>query len=415
MNDLQGLVQPDRVHRELYTDPAVFDAEMHAIFERTWVFVGHDSEVTDPGDFKAGYIGRQPFLMTRSDDGTVHVLLNRCMHRGASITREDKGNCRTFQCIYHGWSYNNRGELVGVPYRERYGKDFDPSQLALLRPPRIDSYRGFVFASMSATGASLEEHLGRAKAYIDLIVDASPEGKIDVRAGVQKYCYPGNWKFQIENWVDGYHPNVTHQTAFAAVPGHKGGSNAGSGATARSFGHGHAVLDYSGTRSGRWSRLAREDAGYMRALNARWGTERTQDVLHKDVQLLVFPNLFFQKDRQHFRVVRPVAVDQTEIYAYPYLLKGAPEPINRFMVADLAWWASAAGFGQPDDLEAFVRCQEGLRVTGAEWLLFMRGQNEELVDPNGEIFGDVTDEVPQRGIYREWKRLMGAQNGAARR
>ncbi len=153
----------------------------------------------------------------------------------------------------------------------------------------------------------------------------------------------------------------------------------------------------------------------MRALNARWGTERTQDVLQRDVQLLVFPNLFFQKDRQHFRVVRPVAVDQTEIYAYPYLLKGAPEPINRFMVADLAWWASAAGFGQPDDLEAFVRCQEGLRVTGAEWLLFMRGQNEELVDPNGEIFGDVTDEVPQRGIYREWKRLMGAQNGAARR
>jgi phenylpropionate dioxygenase-like ring-hydroxylating dioxygenase large terminal subunit len=413
--DMDVLVQPDRVHRDLYTDPDVFDAEMRRIFESTWVFVGHDSEVTDPGDFKTGWIGRQPFIMSRSDDGTVHVLLNRCMHRGASVCREERGNARSFRCIYHGWTYNARGDLVGVTYKERYGPNFDQAALALPRPARVDSYRGFVFASMNPSGVSLAEHLGRAKAYIDLIVEASPEGKLDVRAGVQKYSFPANWKFQIENWTDGYHPNITHQTAFeAAGPTHKGGSHMGSAATSRTFGRGHCVLDYSSTRSGKWSTLARKDPDYMDALKKSWGDNRAAEVLQKDVQLLVFPNLFFQKDRQHFRVVRPLAHDQTEIYAYPYNLVGAPEKVNREMIAGLAWWASAAGFGQPDDVEAFVRCQEGLRVTAAEWLLFLRGIEEEQVDADGEIFGDVTDEVPQRGIYREWKRLMSVSNGDAR-
>jgi hypothetical protein len=99
-------------------------------------------------------------------------------------------------------------------------------------------------------------------------------------------------------------------------------------------------------------------------------------------------------------------VDRTEIWAYPYTLKGAPEELNRRMVEDVAWWASAAGFGQPDDLEQFVRMQAGLQVEAAEWVLFNRAMHLEEELPHGEIRGE--SETTMRGIYREWKRLMGA-------
>ncbi len=410
--ELQGQVEewvrPDRVHRRLYTDAAIFDAEMELIFERTWVFVGHDSEVPHPGDYKTTTIGRQPVIMSRHEDGNVYVLMNRCMHRGAVVCREEQGNSSLFRCIYHGWTYNGRGDLVVVPYRGGYGDEFEQGSLGLRRAPRVSSYRGFVFASLNPLGESLEDYLGKAKDYIDMHVEVAPEGEIEVRSGVQKYVYPGNWKLQIENWVDGYHPKFTHQTAFEVRErkGGRSGSSEGSGATARTFGRGHCVLDYTGTRSG-WSTIAAKHEDYVKKLGERVGPEQAKEIIRRDAQLLVFPNLFLYKHWQHFRVVRPVAVNRTEVYAYPYTLKGAPGELNGQMVqSGVPLWASAAGFGQPDDIEAFVRCQNGLQVTSAEWVLFQRGLRREQVTPDGEIFGDITDEVPQRGIYREWKRLL---------
>jgi benzoate/toluate 1,2-dioxygenase subunit alpha len=408
-SELAELVEEGRVHRRVYTDPAVFAEEMTRIFERTWLFVGHESEVHAPGDYKTMSLGRQPAIMVRHEDGQVYVLLNRCMHRGSVVCREERGNSSFFRCIYHGWTYNNRGELIGVPYRGGYGDGFDEAAFALLRPPRTASYRGFVFASLNPSVESLEQYLGKARYYIDLCLDRAPDGAIEVRSGVQKYSYTGNWKFQLENWLDGYHPNFTHQTAFdirRRRTGARPGSFEGSAARTRGLPRGHGVLDYSGTRTGYQMGVAREHPEYMARLEARVGPEHAREVMERDTQLLVFPNLFLQEDRQHFRVVRPMAVDRTEVYAYPYTLKGAPDAANDRMVQSLAWWASAAGFGQPDDLDAFERCQQGLQVTAAEWVTFTRGLQREEHLPDGEIVGDCTDEVPQRGIFREWKRLM---------
>jgi benzoate/toluate 1,2-dioxygenase alpha subunit len=412
--DVEALVREDRVHRRLYTDPGLFELEMERIFERTWVFVGHESEVPEPGDYKTTLLGRQPVILSRHSDGQVYVLLNRCMHRGAVVCRAERGNSGVFRCMYHGWLYNTRGDLVAVPYPGGYGADFDPAEWGLRRAPRVAAYRGFVFASLAPDGEGLEEYLGRARHYIDLVVDAAPDGTIAVRSGATRYTYPANWKLQLENLLDGYHPNFTHQIAFEIAERRRGSSgrranSEGSGATARTFGRGHGVLHYGAVPRG-YARTDPEAEAYRRALRERLGPERAEEVLAADVQLLVFPNLFFQPARQHFRVVRPLAVDRTEVLAYPYTLGGAPEGYNRRQVRALAWWASPAAFGQPDDLEAFVRCQQGLQVTSAEWVLFSRGLHRERITPEGEVVGDVTDEVPQRGIYREWKRLM-AQGG----
>lgn len=404
------LVREDRVHRLLYTSPELYAAEMQRIFERTWVFVAHASEVAEPGDYRTALIGRQPVILSRHSDGSLHVLLNRCMHRGAVVCRAERGNSTAFRCMYHGWVYDGRGELLAVPFPGGYGPGFDQSALHLPRAPRVDSYRGFVFASLRPDGPSLLEYLGKAREYLDLILDAAPDGTIAVRVGVERYSFPANWKLQVENLLDGYHPNFTHQIAFEiserrrGVSGRKANSE-GSGATARTFGSGHGVLHYSAVNRGYLGGGPEREA-YRALLVERLGAERAAAVLQADIQLFIFPNLFFQSARQHYRVVRPLAVDSTLVQAYPYTLDGAPEAMNRRQVQGLAWWASPAAFGQPDDLEAFVRCQEGLQAPAAEWVLFARGLHREQVAADGEISGDVTDEVPQRGIYREWKRLM---------
>ena len=222
--DVDELVRKDRVHRRLYTDPAIFEAEMRLIFERTWVFVGHESEIPQPGDFKTTYIGRNPVIVSRHSDGQIYVLMNRCMHRGAVVCRDERGNAGHFRCGYHGWTYNSRGDLVVVPALGGYGEEFKAEDFGLLRAPRVESYRGFVFACLDSEVDSLEQHLGRARHYLDLAVDLAPDGEIQARSGAQRYWYAANWKLQIENWTDHYHPAVVHETAFALRTRRSGGA-----------------------------------------------------------------------------------------------------------------------------------------------------------------------------------------------
>lgn len=416
--DVDELVRDDRVHRRLYTDPAVFEAEMRLIFDRTWVFIGHDSEIPRPGDYKTTYMGRNPVIMSRDRDGQIHVLMNRCMHRGAVVCRETRGNASTFRCSYHGWTYNSRGDLVVVTARGGYGPDFDQDSLGLIKAPRVESYRGFVFASLDPEIEGLHEHLGRARHYFDLGLDLAPDGEIEVRSGVQRYTFPANWKFQIENWTDHYHAAVVHESAFS-LRGRRSGPVAPDPTTGEfaepdtgwvtSMPHGINTEKTRGPGQALRSLSGGAVPGaeeYLRRLTGRRGAQRVQELLSANIQMMAFPNFFIQPNRQHFRVVRPVAVDRTEIWAYPYTLKGAPDEFNAKMVDDLAWWASAAGFGQPDDLEQFVRCQEGLQVAAAEWVLFSRGMHDEELLPEGEIRGQA--ETTHRGIYREWRRLMAA-------
>jgi len=411
--DLDYLIQEGRVHRRVYTDPAIFDLEMRRIFERTWVFVGHETEIPQPGDYKTTYIGRNPVIMSRDRDGEIHVLLNRCMHRGAVVCREERGNTSGFRCSYHGWIYTSRGDLAVVTARGGYGPEFEQGALGLRRAPRLATHRGFVFASLSPDGDTAEEYLGKARDYIDLTLDASPEGRIEVRHGVQKYVYPGNWKFQMENFIDSYHGPFTHETAFGIrdkrlgrQPTRESDQHLPSGVNT-TFARGHGTANSKNGRTSTWGRAATKYPEYMAELGRRHGAERAAQVIDEaDVQLMVFPNLFLQMRQQHMRVVRPIAVDRTEVLSYPYTLPGAPDELNVAMIHNVGYWASGAGFGQPDDVEAFARCQEGLQATTPEWVLFMRGLGRAWVAPDGEITAERGSEEQLRGIYREWKRLL---------
>jgi phenylpropionate dioxygenase-like ring-hydroxylating dioxygenase large terminal subunit len=118
--DYKALVQDDRIHASLYTDPRIFADEMERIFHGGWVFVGHDSEIAQPGDFVTRHLGTEPVIMVRGREGEVSVLVNRCKHRRTMLCPLDRGSVGTFTCPYHGWTYDLNGALLGVPYPGAY-------------------------------------------------------------------------------------------------------------------------------------------------------------------------------------------------------------------------------------------------------------------------------------------------------
>ena len=408
------LVLSDRINGRLYYDRAIFHDEIAKIWHREWVYVAHESEVAEPGDYVTRAIGLQPVIVSRGADSGIHLLLNRCMHRGNTVCQSERGNAHAFRCAYHGWTYDNRGDLVGVPYAGGYDAGFRKEEYALAKVPRVGIYRGLIFASLSPVGPTLEEHLGPARALIDQFVNLSPEGEIVLRSGVLKHSYRGNWKMALENSVDGYHPNILHHAAMVMMMKGKNDMEAVFGerseALARDHGHGVAQLDLNPVQTkngGRvvppgWSKEA--FAEYRAAMVNRHGEARADQIIAEGPpHFCIFPNIIFILNQ--FRVIQPVSVNETVIYYYPTLLKGAPEEMNQLRLAETYLVHGPAGRVAPDDFEAYERNQMGFEARINEWLVLRRGLHRE-VRANGSIAGHETDETTQRGLWRHYRDVM---------
>lgn len=418
--DYDALVREDRVHSRVYTDPRIFEDEMERVFHRGWVFVGHASEIPNPGDYRLAWVGRYPIIMVRGADGEVRLLSNRCRHRANTVCQIERGNAKFFRCDYHGWVYRNDGGLASVSYPEGYDRSFRKEDYGLIPLPRMANYRGFIFGSIAPSGMGLEEYLGKATEQIDFFVDLSPLGEIDARGGIHKYHYRGNWKLQIENSMDGYHPNFVHKTFLGMLARHGaktptrhfGGSSI---AVSRDFGHGHVMLDYREcNRNGQLLNVVQGADDYRRAMNARYGEKRATEIIDAGgTHLLVFPNLVMIGVQ--LRVIRPLAPDHTEVFLYPTLLKGVAPEVNQWRLRGHESFFGPAGFGAPDDQEMFERMQVGFQNDLDPWLLLSRGMSRERREPDGTRVGHVTDEVTQRGIWREWRRVMTGRGEEADR
>jgi len=412
------LAKGDRVHRDIYLDEQVFRDELERIFYTTWVYVGHESEVRQIGDFKTTHIGLQPVIVSRHDDNAIYVMLNRCTHRAATVCQEQSGNTRVFRCGYHGWLFRRNGELLQPTLDSGYDKrDFNKSDFTLGRAPRVDLYRGMIFASLASEGPSLREHLGKAADYIDLAFDIAPDGDVHLSAGRQLYTYAGNWKLQCENVVDGYHTNFVHKSFLevTGIPELTGLFNANSKGRAGDLGGGHGVLDSRAGLQPMYAESLKTAQGKrdLEALTERLGDrERAEYVLMSGgtngFNLVVFPNVLMVAHQ--IRVVHPRTVHSTDVEMYPYLLGGASAATNAARLRTHEEFYGAAGAGGPDDVEMFRRVFEGLSAKGVpavEWLHFARGLRRTVVE-DGVEFGHATDEHPQRGFYRQWLRMMEA-------
>lgn len=376
MQDIESLIRNDSVHRSIYTDQQIFDMEMDLIFNKTWVFIAHASEIAEEGDYKTTYIGKHPVIVTRLADGTVTALINRCRHRGPIVCQHEHGNSKHFRCPYHSWTYDNSGNLIGVPMPQGYGKSFDRSQLGLTKVPRIAEYQGFIFGCMTEDGPTLEQHLGGITKFLDAYVAVSPTGKIDLFEGTQKCGYNGNWKYQLENGVDPYHVGALHLSAVTP----------------------EAMQIY---RQGRGSVVAMDGHGVTD--HTDWGPMPVDASLSGGFNLVIFPNLIVL--RSQIRTVRPIAVDRTEIYTNVVRLQNVTEDVNLRRMRDQEFEFGAAGTFFTDDLEIFERTQEGLQSGAVDWVVFARGLDREEMR-NGYMTGSMSDETQHRGMYQNWKRMM---------
>jgi phenylpropionate dioxygenase-like ring-hydroxylating dioxygenase large terminal subunit len=414
MIDVESLIRGNRIHGSLYRDPAVFEREQDEIWNKVWVYVGHDSEIPNNGDFVRRAIGRQPIILVRGADGAINAFFNRCRHRGNMLCHAERGNATAFTCPYHGWTYSNAGTLLAPTFEEGYDSNLQRSDFGLAPLPRLDSYRGLIFASISPHGISLDEHLGGAKEFIDLFMDLSPTGRVSLQAGNQKVRYNGNWKFMPENSMEGdYHGPFIHKVAFDLHEKRTGMSVSSLYENEipdviRSLPGGHMVEDYRGATFAPPQRPPSEARlAYAAAMKERYGEEKAQRLLSTMAPLIyIFPNLMYLMT--HIRVVQPVSVNETFVHYQPMLLEGAPAEINAERLRMHEFMFGAAGFISPDDIEIMERSQVALNAGGNEWLFIGRGEHRDKMLADGGSTGYTMDENHIRGFWKHYAGVMHA-------
>lgn len=420
---IRALVRDAQVHRDVYTDPALFRLEMERLFGRAWILLGHESQVRRPGDYITGTIGLQPVIVARGDDMRVHVLVNRCPHRGARICGLDAGHARRLQCPYHGWTFTPEGTLVGVPMKEEYPPSFRMDEHGLERVARTESYRGFVFASLAPEGESLADFLGHMRTSIDDLVDRAPDGEVEVAETVIRHRYRGNWKLMFENLNDTIHAGFAHHAATAAAQSlakRIGRENAtrtivmmlANGKPLSAFNALEMVVEenghsYFGAHIGAGYSDVAEDA-YFRALAARHGDARAREILSVSRHVTqVYPSCSFQGRYQTVRIVRPLAVDLTEVVGYVFRLKGAPDEVFQSALEYCTGAVSAASPVIADDLEIYETAQRHYQADGNPWVSLHRGHGQAMSPEGGGLSRHAaTSEEFIRNQFRAWVRYV---------
>src|SRR5438034_790956 len=335
--DLSKCVEPDRVRREVYTDPDIFELEMQRIHERVWIYCGHESQVPKAGDYYTVQIGRQPMLMVRGADGKVNVLYNRCPHRGNMMCGDRKGNTgEFFRCSYHAWTFKHDGKLRSIPMMEsgyagtRWGKD-NPD-CSMKTAPRVENYRGFVFASLAKDGPTLKEFLGESRVAFDDMCDRAPEGEVEVVPNCFRVIQHSNWKIFLENQLDALHPSVVHQSTGRAAHEVEKQIEKRTGSAPLSYHmlsafatvtidkwdnfqtlnypYGHCILTgYMGLRPKDPDTLA-----YEKVMHKAYGKQRTEEILAVNIHhVLIYPGLSVQSPLQQLRAVEQFLYRQADL------------------------------------------------------------------------------------------------------
>ena len=413
MISVSDLIRPSGVHSSLYTDPTIFAEEMAQIFGQNWVYVGHESEVPERGDYLRRNIGTEPIILVRGAKG-VSVLANRCTHRGNLLCQAERGKTRNFACQYHGWVFNPEGELVDTPFP---AGQTAPRETLGLRRATVESYRGFVFATFAEHPRPLAEHLGNARQVLDRTSDQSPLGEVQIGKTWIKHMFHANWKMLSENEADGYHVTFVHDSFAKAIRRQAKYGNVLQGeekrvtAVARSLGNGHAELDYGPTYGHpmHWLGVPEDRfPAHIEAMHQAYGVERANHIMQfGPPHAFIFPNLFLAETC--IVMIQPVDVGHTLNCHAPLLLKGAPDEVNMRILRQGEVAMGPSSFLTSDDSIIAERQWRALRgVPG--WLDLTRGLNREHRREDGVVEGHYTDEAPNRGFWQHYASLMRSES-----
>jgi phenylpropionate dioxygenase-like ring-hydroxylating dioxygenase large terminal subunit len=365
----EGLVDIERglISRDVFVDETIYRDELERVFARAWLFVGHESQIPNPGDFFVSRMGEESVILCRDREHTVHVFLNTCRHRGMKVCRYDEGNTPLFTCPYHAWSYATDGKLVGVPmYDTLYKGVLDRAQWSLIEVPQMAIYKGSVWATWDPGAPTFLEYLGDAKQLLDSVLDCRDgrEGGSEVVGGITKWIVPASWKFGAENFVgDGAHV-ISHRSvelvgigpsARAGVKHRKDAASTGSRPMYVSFPQGHGGLYFLRRPEDPYQSTFAADHdidAYFRACHEarreRLG-ERSRVSGHLGT---IFPNtsLHASQPRAIF-VWHPHSPTSMEVWRFYLVDADAPEFVKDALRRYYMRYAGPAGMTEQDDVE----------------------------------------------------------------
>ena len=440
MVDFEPAQDVSRVHRSVFSDQQIFDLEMKYLFEGGWVFLALDSQLPNPHDFLVTRIGRQEILLMRDRGGEIGAFYNTCPHRGAQICSLRQGNSPLHVCPYHSWSFDSDGRNRSIKAKSNgaYSAAFLEQGHDLHPIARFESYRGFLFGSLSADVSSLDSYLGDVRKLLDLAIDQS-DGGLEVLPGTVTYTYRANWKLQLENSADGYHVTSTHPTYMKIAQ-----DRATEDADETGVG---GVWDRANTLTEESEDSARGGSfgfanGHVLAwgsvpmvpshplferrfeLEAQFGRAKAEWMFYFR-NLTLFPNAQVADNLASIlRIIRPIAPDLTEMVAYCIAPKGESAAARRRRLRQYEDFFNPSGLATPDDLVAYEGCQAGHAIDGcAGWLqgyergvaARMDGPSESARDlgivPLHSVEGNalLNDETVFQTYYQAWSERLGPE------
>ena len=365
-------VRRGMIPAHIYNDEEIFRLERERLFGRAWIFVGHESEVPQPGDYVVRRVLQDSFIVTRGEDGQVRALFNMCLHRGMQVCRAEMGNASHFRCPYHGWSYRNDGRLVGLPFhQDAYGGDagFPRKGQALLPAPAVGTYNGLIFISLDADAPPLADYLGDFRFYLDYYTKQSAGG-IELR-GPQRWRIKANWKIGAENFAgDMYHTPQTHTSVVEIGLFREPKAEKRKDGTTYWAGNGGGTTYKlpEGTLEERLRYVGYPDS-LIETMKQAWSREQ-QDLIGRDGFMFsaatAFPNMSMVHNWPRvedsddvlpfitLRTWQPVGPGETEVLSWFAVDAAAPEEFKALSYKAYLMCFGSTGMFEQDDVENWV-------------------------------------------------------------
>jgi phenylpropionate dioxygenase-like ring-hydroxylating dioxygenase large terminal subunit/NADPH-dependent 2,4-dienoyl-CoA reductase/sulfur reductase-like enzyme len=396
-----------RIPDWVYTDQTIYEREIERIFQgRTWNYVALECEIPNPGDFIRSNVGPTPVVVSRAEDGSIHVFENRCAHRAAEFCRDLSGNAKEFVCPYHQWSYDLKGNLAGVPFRRGVDgkggmpKDFRNSDHGL-RQLNVTTHRSVVFASYRSDMESFQNYLGPE---ILSEFEATFDGRKPRLLGYYRHSLPGNWKLYHENLKDPYHATLLHTflvTFGLLVAGNKSLMLAdptgrhGVMASAKSDGKSVSSDTKKEMRAYREGMELAEPRfmDFIEEFNSPWSVTMST----------IWPNLIIQREMNTLgvRQIVPTGPHEFIMKWTMFGFEGDDEEMTRHRLRQ-GNLMGPAGFLGLEDNEAIKFVQDGMQHVP---------NGKHLVELDPDIAAGTSDtlisEAAIRAMYQHWRQEMG--------
>ncbi len=439
-------VEMHEVSLRVMNDEELHRLEMERIFAKTWLLLGHTTEIPNAGDFIVRDMGDDNVIVARGRDGQVHVSLNVCPHRGMKVCLSEAGNTQVHRCIYHGWAFRPNGDFIGSPVeREQMHGTMRPKSELGLKQARVHVYGGLIFATWNIDGPSFDEFLGDSKFYFDMLFCRTDSG-LELLGAPQRFIIPCNWKVASEQSAsDGFHTLTLHRSLM------EGGIMGGTPESIYDAAPGMYGVDIS-CAQGHSLRCLEAAQTFKMFSNVSFEGKSTEERL----QLLPPPGITRELIPQLFKNLSPAQVDllatcppqvggmfpnvlvlfifaprtdggssgalalhtyvprghdKMEFVNYIFAEKDAPEQVKRDMLQNAVWNSGTSGTIEQDDADTWPQIQRNTKgaVSRTSTLKYQAilGENKPAGWPGGGyVYNGFTKDDTQWNWWLAYRQLM---------